>query len=67
MWIVVLGHSEGGLGCVLPTGVGAIIAKVNLRREHDKCSASLRIIKQYSLALTRCSKKSKEGGYVVNT
>ena len=62
MRIVVPDYSEGGLGYILPTRVGAIIAGVNLRREHGECSASLRIIEQCSLALTRCSKKSKRGG-----
>jgi len=62
MQIVVPGHSRGGLGCILPIEVGAIIAGVNLRREHGECSASLRIIEQCSLALTGCSKKSKRRG-----
>jgi hypothetical protein len=62
MWIVVPGHSGEGLGCILPTRVGAIIAKVNLRREHGECLASLYILEQCSSALTRCFKKSKRGG-----
>jgi len=54
--IVVSGHSRGGLGCVLPTGIGAIIAGVDLRRERGECLASLRITEQCSSALTVPSK-----------
>jgi len=60
--IVVPGHSRGGLDCVLPTRVDAITAGVNLRREHSECLASLHVTGQYSLALTRCSKRSKGEG-----
>jgi hypothetical protein len=60
--IVVPDYSEGGLGYILPTRVGAIIAGVNLRREHGECLASFCITEQYSSALTRCSEKLKGGG-----
>jgi hypothetical protein len=60
--IVVPGHSRGGLGYILPTRVGAITARVNLRREHGECSASLHVTGQCSSALIRYSEKSKGGG-----